>query len=91
MSNPTDGTNPVKALALLWLLADPVTVSVDVVAEFEDGTFVLLSPDTSPSDERLRQRFGDLWQERGSESGLSVDRYEGKQDTSEASPMEDAA
>jgi hypothetical protein len=70
--------------------------SVDVVAEFEDGTFVLLSPDTSPSDERLRQRFRELWQERGSESGLSVDRYEGKQEsesreTRETPPMEDAA
>ena len=58
------------------------------VVEFEDGTFVLLSPDASPSDDRIHQRFRELWEERGSESGLTVDHYQGKQ---ELPPMEDAA
>jgi hypothetical protein len=38
LSNPTDGTTPVKALALFWLLTDPVTVSVDVVADADAPT-----------------------------------------------------
>jgi hypothetical protein len=51
--------------------------NVDVIAEMDDGSFVLLSPDTSSAESHgIQNRFAERWEEQGTEAPLSIEPYQ---------------
>ena len=48
----------------------------DILAECEDGSMVVLSPDTPPESVGLRQRFSERWEKRGPDLELTIEEVE---------------
>ena len=50
--------------------------AVDILAECEDGSMVVLSPDTDPESVGLRRRFSERWEKRGADLELVIEKFE---------------